>query len=496
MALVAAIDIGTTNTKGCIIRDDSVPLAFSSVPTPLPNLGTRGQREHDPILHWWKPFCRTFQDLIDKIPEARSDLAAIYVSGVWPTFLLVDQLGVPLNNALLYNDSRALLYQLSQDNTTDCVEGFEWAPRFRWWKATRPEQWERADRVHTTHSYLVSRLTGAYVIDYHTALATGSLYNEITGTWSDIVTAEVCPQGLTLPTVVGPTDIAGVLSRELCDQFGLTSPKVLVAAGTGDTFVSLISAGMAQAGDTGLYGGTVGHLVRLKSPVDLSVARFNRGRDEDRITWLGMLPNIGKQLEWCRNILQVEEDSQNLSWAELNTQLSDYLDLRSRTFDGQAEAPLYFEYVNDERIPPILRESQSLLNYLDLSHSRVDLVFSVVEYLGLRTKLFLANSSPAFAIEPLLLGGGVFRTEAVSRVMASVLGITCLVLEHAETSLGGALLLGHALGYFDLLEVQAQRRDRGSAFVPQQGLTERFEKRYDLFCKVRDRLKRADIHVH
>src|SRR5689334_16657037 len=104
--LVIGIDIGTSSTKGVLVRLNGEIVASAgrgeknrlSLPHP-------GWAEHDAEQVWWPDFKQVCAELL-----ARADgpVISICISGIGPCLLPADASGQPLRPAILYGiDTRA-----------------------------------------------------------------------------------------------------------------------------------------------------------------------------------------------------------------------------------------------------------------------------------------------------------------------------------------------------------------------------------------------------
>src|SRR5207302_10599511 len=115
-------------------------------------------------------------------------LAGICVSGIGPCLLPADEAGTPLRPAILYGiDTRAereieelterygaerILERCGSLLTSQAV-----GPKLAWLRRHEPDGWSRTRRLLMAHTFAVLRLTGAYVLDHHSASQCDPLYH-------------------------------------------------------------------------------------------------------------------------------------------------------------------------------------------------------------------------------------------------------------------------------------------------------------------------------
>ena len=117
-----------------------------------------------------------------------SQVRAVGVSALGPCVLAADEGGRPLRPAILYGiDSRAsaqierLTAELGAGEIlARCgsrLSSQSAGPKIRWLADEEPGVWSATRRVFGASSFLVSRLTGEYVLDHHSASQWAPLYD-------------------------------------------------------------------------------------------------------------------------------------------------------------------------------------------------------------------------------------------------------------------------------------------------------------------------------
>lgn len=104
-ALVLGIDIGTTATKAILCDADGHIVAESEAEATLYS-PQPGWAEEDPET-WWRNVPRLVQACLEQAHAAATDIAAVGVSGMVPTVILVDAHGRVLRPSIQQNDARA-----------------------------------------------------------------------------------------------------------------------------------------------------------------------------------------------------------------------------------------------------------------------------------------------------------------------------------------------------------------------------------------------------
>ncbi|HEU0222404.1 MAG TPA: FGGY family carbohydrate kinase, partial [Paracoccaceae bacterium] len=257
MSRYLGIDIGTFESKGVLVDGEGRVLAEAKRPhrmlVPEP-----GWAEHRAREDWWGDFCAIARELIAASGVAAEDIRAVGASGIGPCMLPVDAAGEPLMNAVLYGvDTRAsrevreLTERFGEARLLErCGTGLSSqsvGPKILWLRRNRPELFARTVRVMTSTTYLVERLTGAFVIDHYSAASFGPLYDVGERAWSAELAEGIVDLAM-LPPPVWTTEIAGRVTARAAAETGLAEGTPVIA-GTIDAAAEAISVGVRAPGD-------------------------------------------------------------------------------------------------------------------------------------------------------------------------------------------------------------------------------------------------------
>ncbi|XVQ09878.1 FGGY family carbohydrate kinase [Spirillospora sp. CA-255316] len=269
MNLLLGVDIGTSGSRGVLVTPEGEVVATASrdhaVSSPHP-----GWAEHDARTVWWDDFTAITRELLAR--GRGSGVAAVGLSGIGPCALPATASGEPLRPAILYGvDTRAvaeiagqterygadtILRRAGSPLTSQAV-----GPKLAWLRRHEPEVWARTRRLFMASSYLVHELTGAYVLDHHSASQCTPLYDLGAGAWIEDWAEEIAP-GLELPPLLWPGEVAGTVHAGAAAATGLPE-GVPVIAGTVDAWAEAVSVGVTAPGDTMLMYGTTMFLVQV-----------------------------------------------------------------------------------------------------------------------------------------------------------------------------------------------------------------------------------------
>ncbi|NIA25012.1 MAG: xylulokinase [Gammaproteobacteria bacterium] len=248
MPLVAGIDCSTQSTKALLVDSETghVVAAGRSEHTVA---GTDGARETDPEI-WWA----ALQNALAQTGLA-SEVTAISVAGQQHGLVVLDGNRSPLRAAKLWNDTQ------SAPDASDLIEhagGARWwaeqvgvvpvasftATKWAWLRRVEPNVAAATRAIRLPHDFLTERLTGRGVTDRSDASGT-AWWSTKTETYSHEVLSMPALQ-LTpdmLPTVLGPHDRAGEVTRVAAERLGLRA-GIPVGPGAGDNAAAAAALGL------------------------------------------------------------------------------------------------------------------------------------------------------------------------------------------------------------------------------------------------------------
>ena len=186
------IDLGTSALKAVLVDDSQVVLAASSIPlqtsTPHP-----GWSEQDP-RDWRRALDAAIAALRVADPAALRAVRALGLSGQMHGAVLLDDSGMPIRPAILWNDGRATrecaaletaVPDLPEIAGIRAMPGFT-APKLLWLKAHEPEHFARIVKVISPKDIVRLWLTGKIATDLSDAAGTLWL-DEAARDWSDSI---------------------------------------------------------------------------------------------------------------------------------------------------------------------------------------------------------------------------------------------------------------------------------------------------------------------
>ncbi len=408
-----------------------------------------GWAEQDADAVWWHDVVAICRALLDGVPYAGADVAAVAVSAIGPCLLPLDAAGRPLRKGILYGvDTRASAEVETLERELGLEAIFEFSgmalssqavgPKILWLKHNEPEVWARTKHLTTASSYLVYRLTGERVIDRHTASHFMPLIDIATLEWSDRLAPDLVDLAK-LPRLAWSDEVAGAVSQAAAGETGLL-PGTPVAVGAVDALSEAVSVGVVNPGDLMvMYGSTTFFILVLDKPAPDRRTWTTAGAFAGQYALAAGMATTGSLTRWFR-----DELARDLPEDEAYARLFE----GAKTIPPGAEGLLMLPYFSGERTPINDPEARGVIAGLSLSHSRDHLFRAALEGVafGIRHNLETFNAMGAKVNRIVAVGGGT-RDGTWPQIVSNVTGVKQVVQETTTgASYGDAFLAGLATG--------------------------------------------------
>jgi len=496
--LLMGIDIGTYSSKGVLCLPDGTVLAVREVEHGL-SLPRPGWAEHDPEEVWWRDCATICRDLLRQAGATGREVRALAVSGIGPALLPADADGRPLRPAILYGiDTRASeeiawlnstcgadeLYSLSGMHLTSQAVG----PKLLWLRRHEPEVYARTRYVYSCSSYLVYRLTGEYVLDYHTASHFNPLFDPRRLEWSPRFAEPIYDLGL-LPRLAWPTEVVGVVHSRAAGETGLAEGTP-VTAGTIDAVAEAISVGVVSPGDLMLmYGTTLFFILVQEALVPNPKMWVTAYALPGTYALAGGMSTTGAITRWARDNLARDLLERELAGGE---RAYAALSREAESSPPGAKGLLLLPYFQGERTPIHDSEARGVLAGLTLSHTRGDIYRAIMEgtAYGVRHNVETMRQTGAQPGRLVAVGGGT-KSPLWLQVVSDVTGLPQEVPELTiGASYGDAFLAGLATGVVPGIDsLRSQWVRGGRVVVPNPELASLYSEGYELYLQLYERTR-------
>ncbi|MFF1450503.1 FGGY-family carbohydrate kinase [Streptomyces sp. NPDC058274] len=469
---VLGVDIGTSSSKGVLVGEDGAVLATATRPHTV-DRPRPGQVEMDARI-WWDEFVSLARELVSE----GTSVTAVGVSGMGPCVALADEAGEPLRPAILYGvDTRATaqIARLDAELGRDAVlrrcgsllSTQAVGPKIAWLAGHEPDVVARARRLYMPSSYLVHRLTGAYVLDHHSASQAVPLYDSVAQDWYGPWARRIAPD-IELPPLRWPGDIAGHLTAEAAAATGLPVGTPVVT-GTIDAWSEALSVGAQRVGDLMLmYGSTMFLINTVAERLLVPQLWSTVGALPGTRSLAGGMATSGMITDWLRQLFGAPDHSALLAEAEAS--------------GLGARGLLMLPYFAGERTPVADPDARGVIAGLTVEHTRGDLYRAALEAtaLGVRHNVEAMRAAGADLRRVVAVGGGT-RGGLWTRIVSDAAGLEQEV--RAVTlgaSYGAAFLAASAVGSPDIDAWNPVRE----TITPDPRLRASYDELYDLYLRL------------
>lgn len=248
-----------------VVRDEEVP----------------GSLEFDP-QRMWETFVRLTREALAELPPG--EVAAISTTSFRDGVVFLDSKGETLY-AGTNRDARSVAqgFQMAQRHgetihaaTGRWPLGTDGAAHLLWMRQSRPEVYERIDRVLMVSDWLAYKLCGTYCSEPSNA-SSSLLFDVKERGWSTEVVELLGLSPGILPPLRSPGELAGRLRPEAAESLGLTEDTPVVV-GVADTQAACLACGAVRGGQTvAVAGSTMPLQMTLEEPL----------MDERHRSWTG-----------------------------------------------------------------------------------------------------------------------------------------------------------------------------------------------------------------
>lgn len=464
MAHAVGIDIGTTNVKVALVRDDGWVVGSAARP-----LVTRRQGEvaEQDAARLWDAVRDAVRAVTTAHPTAAADVGHLGVCSQYSSIVAVDADGDPLSPLILYLDERgtAPSWAIMERHP----EAFDvWIERhgippigsglslghLLHLQHDRPDIHALATAYLEPMDFVNLRLTGRVAANQCTVFA-GQLTDNRTldaTAYDDELLALSGIDVATLPPLLGIDEPVGPVRPEVAADLGLPA-RVVVQAGMNDSHAGAFATGAYIPGRAGIMVGTTAVMLDTLDHKDLDI-------DHELVSMPSPLP--GTYLAMAENGIAgkaVEHVLEKLVYAvdQLGDHVTDdqfaQLDASLAAVPSGAGGAIFLPWLTGSLAPNVDRAMRGGFINVSLDTDRASLVRATVEGVC-RNLRWLAPFVEGFTgnvVDHYVLGGGAARSTQWAQIMADILDRPVLPLVDPETTVARAtaMVALHRSGAFD-----------------------------------------------
>lgn len=446
MTCLLGIDLGTSSVRAMILRDsgETVGLAGAGYNVDIPGPG-RAEQDAD---MWIAKADDVIKRALTEAGIDAADIKAIGFSGQMHGMVCVDEDGVPLRPAMIWQDQRSrdciqeMYERLGRGKIGGWVQnavatGFLVASLY-WLKQNEPETYARIYRVMLPKDYLKFRLSGKIHCDYSDAAST-TAFDNIHMRWSSEFLEALGIDVDKFPPCSASTEILGPVTPEAAARTGL-SEKTLVTNGGSDQCMQAIGNGIVTDGIFSSNIGTGGQVsAGMAKPFydrQFRTSTFAHALP-GRWTVMGAVLSAGASMKWlATKVLEMDDFSSVDS-------------LAGQTPAGSGGL-VFLPYLAGERTPHFDPTARALFCGLTLSHDRRNMLRAVMEGVSFALKdSFEIIIGLGVECTRMIASGGGANSPLWLQIQADVFEREIArSLNNEQACLGAAITAGVATGVY------------------------------------------------
>lgn len=450
MRYLLGVDFGGGASKATLLSEEGKIVATNTVeyPTHYPHPGYAEQNPQD----WYNAIKDNISSLLKKSGVNPDDIEALCLDAATHTSILTDEEGNVLRPAIYWTDSRSVkeceyirenFGETVLEKSLHSVDTIWTLPQLMWVKNNEPQIWEKVKKIFFPKDYIRFLFTGKYCTDY--IEAEGSmLFDYNTLEWSKELCGILGLDMSILPEVVSPCDFVGEITEKAAKESGL-SRKTKVICGTTDTALEVFASGAVSKGDMTVKLATAGRICLVTDKALPHKHMINYSHIEKGLWYPGTATkSCAASYRWYRDTFG-----------------GDYkeLDMAAKEIPVGSEGLFFHPYLNGELTPyadPMLSGS---FTGVRAAHTKAHFSRAVMEGVAMSLmdcKTVFDELGVEFGESANIIGGGA-SSPVWRQIVADALGVKLVQAESSDSSFGGAMLAGVAVGIFKSLKEAVQK---------------------------------------
>ena len=511
---VISYDIGTTGVKSCLFEiEKTIKLVSAAMEGYKLYIMPDGGAEQDPD-EWWSAICSTTKTIFEKCDVDPNLVEGISFCSQMQGLVLVDKDGVPVHRAFSYMDQRAKKQikegmangiQIAGANVvklipslviTGAVSASVKDPvwKYNWVKENEPENFKRVHKWLDVKEYIISRMTGKFVMTRDSAFGT-LLYDIRKGheCWSPTICKLLGVNPDHLADIIECTDKAGGLTAKAAAELGLKEGTAVFGGG-GDASLIGVGAGSVEMGDTHVYSGTSGWVSTVvdKSVVDASaMIAAIVGAQKGKFNYFAELETAGKCLEWVKDHLALDEIGIFLhkthvaeSTETVYTSLYDYLSKVVDEIPAGSGGVIFTPWLHGNRCPFEDPNARGMFFNVSLETGKTELIRAVLEGVCMHLRWFIDTQDKKIKTsETVRFVGGGALSDVTCQILADVTGRTVETVDSPQNvgAVGAAVIMAVGLGMIGEVAEAKKLIPASKTFKPNKANREIYDRNYEVY---------------
>lgn len=473
---VLGVDFGGGSSKATLMDRCGKVVATASCEYPT-DFGEGGRAEQHP-LDWYRAAVKNIRRVLDGISPELID--CLCFDAATHTAVLMDEDMEPVCPSVYWTDTRCLAEKayleehFSDEIFEKCKHRVDtiWSlPEIMLIKNRFPALFSCVERVTFAKDYVRGKFTGDFVTDR--IEAEGSmLFDYDKRDWDDHLLSLAGLRRDMMPRIVEPLSFVGTVCESASRATGLLMGTRVICGST-DTAMEVLAAGAVHSGDVTIKLATAGRICVISERFYPDRNVVNYSHLVDGLTYPGAATKAcAASLRWFR-------DTFGGDYSEF--------DRMAEKIPIGCEGLIYNPHLMGELTPyadPTLRAS--FIGF-GAQHTKAHFARAVMEGVAmslLDCKNYLSERGVCPGERAFIIGGGA-KSALWRQIVADVLGMTLVVTERNDSSLGSCMCAGVAVGYFaDLADAVAHTQTVVDETHPNPLHTEQYAKQFHVYKKI------------
>lgn len=463
---ILSVDLGTTSIKTAIIEENGNILGKSIKEYTLLTPSTLEVELS--VDTYWEAFKIALKELIEKTKVNVKNVKALGISVQGETLILVDEKGIPINNAIIWLDNRAqeeakILSDEFSDQLTYKITGQvkivpTWpATKILWLKRNKNEIFEKAHKFLLLEDYFIFKLTGKYVAE--SSLLSSTLYWNIKTKkwWGEMLDyLGVCEEKL--PEIRESGEIVDYILPEVAKELGVDK-NMIITTGALDQAAGAIGVGNVKPG---IFSENTGAALAICATVN---SPFLDPQNKMPCHYHG-IPDLymahtftsgGMVLKWFRDkFCQAEIELSNL----LEKDSYKLLDEEVKNIPPGCNGLVMLPHLEGAMAPEANSKAKGVFFGFTLHHSKPHFIRSTMEAITCivrRNIDVLENLGMSF--DEVICSGGGAKSPIWNQMKADILNKKIITTTNDQDAacLGAAIIAGRAIGLYKNVKDASER---------------------------------------
>lgn len=455
--LIISIDLGTTGCRTVIFNELGDPLTQSYREYKSIYLSSRWI-DHDPKT-WLEATQSTVKEAISKLNGTHKNFSAISVTSQRATVIPVDKDGNAIDNAILWQDKRAIEETEHLKNvygpkkiytiTGLRVDPYFTLPKLLWLKKNRREVYGKTFKFLPVQDFIIHYLTGIFKTDWTQASRT-MLFNIDQLKWDKDLIKSVGIDFTKLPEAIPPGSIVGFVTRVVSKELNLPDGIPVIAAG-GDQQCAAIGLGIIETGMVEVNTGTGSFiLAHSDKPVKDVKQRLICSASSLAGKWVleASILTTGSIYRWFKDIL---EPPIIKGQKETGINIYQLMDSEAEKEPLGANGLLLIPHFAASAAPYWNPEARGVLFGLSLGHQRSSVIRAILEGIAFEVqKNINIMENNIGRIKEVRISGGLTKSAIFNQIQADIYGKPVVKTCFEEASaLGAGIIAATTVGLHD-----------------------------------------------